>query len=53
MTSIKTYRKAYKKLIENKSCLVVDENDNIIMNFEKYVTFCKKRMDYFIKILLR
>lgn len=52
MTSIRTYRKAYKKLIENKNCLVVDENNNIIMSFEEYVAFCRNRVEYIIKKLL-
>lgn len=49
MTSIKTYRKIYNTLIEKKSEIVMDKDNNIIMSFSDYVKLCRDRLNFFYK----
>ena len=49
MTDIKTYRKVYNALIEKKSEIVIDKDNNIIMSFNDYVKFCRNRLNFYYK----
>lgn len=49
MTNIKTYRKVYNTLIEKKSEIVMNKDNNIIMSFDDYVKFCRNRLNFFYK----
>ena len=42
-TSIKTYKKAYEKLVAKNSEVILDKNNEVI-SFEEYVDFCKARI---------